>query len=570
MRWRSVIFILLAAALPVLLRGASLPITLRGITHDPDHRPIAGALVTIHSMQSSFRAETRSNAEGEFEFQNILPGKYVINAIAPGFAEVTQPVAVTARDNPVIHLWLQIAAMKQAVRVSGAPAKLNTESSTTQTVVTKRQIGETPGAGLTNSLAMITDYVPGAYMVHDMLHVRGGHQENWFFDGIPVINTSIASNVGPLINPKNVESLQTQTGGYSTEYGDRTYGFFNVITPSGFSRNNEADLITSYGGFNQTDNLLSFGSHTERFAYYASVDGSRSDLGLSTPTPEILHDQTSGLGGFASVLFNPNASNQFRLVTSVRGDHYQIPNDPDQQAAGIRDIDNERDVLVGAAWARSTAGGTLLTVSPFYHFNRADYIGGAGDTPFVLNDNRRSDYAGALATLATTWGKHKASAGIEAWGQHDNTFFGLRANPGDKTLAQRFRPWANSEALFFEDQYKLTQWFTLNGGVRFSHYGGLISENAASPRLGAAIHIPRLGWVLRGYYAQYYQPPPLDTVSGPLLSFAVQQGYGFVPLHGERDVQHDIGVSIPVRDWVVDVDNFRTSAQNFLDHDEIG
>lgn len=226
--------------------------------------------------------------------------------------------------------------------------------------------------------------------------------------------------------------------------------------------------------------------------------------------------------------------------------------------------------MLGFTWAHSTPGGTVLTVSPFYHFNRADYIGGNGDTPFILNNNRGSSYAGALANAATTWGKHKASAGIEVWGQHDNTFFGLRSNPGNEAFTQQLHPWANSEALFFEDQYKAASWLTLNGGVRLNHYGGLISENAASPRLGAAIHIPRLGWVLRGYYAQYYQPPPLDTVSGPLLSFARQQGYGFVPLRGERDVQHDIGVSIPVHNWMIDVDNFRTSAQNFLDHDEIG
>jgi len=30
---------------------------------------------------------------------------------------------------------------------------------------------------------MITDYVPGAYVTHDMLHMRGGHQVDWLIDG---------------------------------------------------------------------------------------------------------------------------------------------------------------------------------------------------------------------------------------------------------------------------------------------------------------------------------------------------------------------------------------------------
>ncbi|HLI30666.1 MAG TPA: TonB-dependent receptor, partial [Terriglobia bacterium] len=498
------------------------------------------------------------------------PGPYQITASAPGFAPLSESVTVSSTSGPVLHLMLAVAGGKQEVQVSGAPATLNTTSSTTQTVVSQQQISRTPGAGLSNSMAMITDFVPGAYMVHDMLHVRGGHQENWFFDGIPVINTNIASNVGPVIDPKDVESLQVQTGGYSSEYGDRTYGFFNVVTPSGFSRNNEGDLITSYGSFNQTDDLLSFGSHTERFSYYASVDGNRSDLGLDTPTPQVIHDQESGLGGLASILYNPSAENQLRFVVSLRGDHYQIPNTPGQQALGIRDLDIERDDMAGFTWAHSWPAGAVLTISPFFHFNRADYAGGPGDTPFILDDNRRSSYMGGLASLAIPIRKNRVETGLEIWGQHDNTFFGLSANPGNQVLAEDFRPWANSESLYLEDSYQPTSWLTLNGGIRLSHYGGLLSENAADPRLGGALRIPKINWVLHGYYAQYYQQPPLDTVSGPLLSFALQQGYGFIPLPGERDHQWDAGVSIPFRKWFLNFDHFQTDANNFLDHDEIG
>lgn len=568
MRWRSVSAFLVWITLACALLAAPNPQNLHGIVHDPQHRPIAGAKVTLGTGKPA--RTTTTNANGEFEFQDVPMGHYTIEAQASGFSPLTERIQVREKDNPVYHLWMQVASVKQRVEVHGAPALLNTQSSTTQTLVSRQEITQTPGASLTNSLAMITDFVPSAYMVHDMLHVRGGHQENWFFDGIPVINTNIASNVGPVIDPKNVESLQVQTGGYSSEYGDRTYGFFNVVTPSGFDRNNQGELITSYGSFNQTDNLLSFGSHTQRFAYYASVDGNRSDLGLSTPTPQVIHDQEGGLGGFASILYNPSPSNQLRIVTSLRGDDYQIPNTPDQQAEGIRDLDVERDAMVGFTWAHSSPNGMVLTVSPFYHFNRANYIGGPGDTPFILNDNRRSNYVGALASLVIPKGKNNARMGLEVWGQHDNTFFGLRENPGNESITQSFSPWANSEAAFFGDRYRATSWLTLNGGIRLSHYGGLISENAADPRLGAALRIPRVNWILHGYFAEYYQAPPLDTVSGPLLDFAFNQGFSFISLPGERDRQWDAGLSIPFHRWFLNVDHFRTSASNFLDHDEVG
>ncbi len=567
---RSAFLIVTLLAIAAVLYGAETAGTVRGVVHDPQHRPIAGAMVTLSAQSGVWAKTQKSNASGEFQFRDVPPGAYIISAAAPGFAPIKVSVTVQPGLGPVLHLWMKIRIAKQAVTVSGAPALLNEQTSTTQTLVTRKQINHTPGADLSNSMSMITDFVPGAYMVHDMLHVRGGHQESWFIDGIPDLNTNIASNVGPGIDPKNVNSLQVQTGGYSSEYGDRTYGFFNAVTPSGFNRNNEGELILSGGNFNQTDDLLSFGSHTQRLSYYASVNGNRSDLGLSTPTPTVLHDQESGLGGFGSVLFNQSPENQFRFLVSLRGNHYQIPNTPEQQVAGIRDLDVERGDLVGMTWAHSSPNGTTLTLSPFFHFNRADYIGGPGDTPFILNDNRRSSYVGALTNLTVPLGKNNFQGGLEVWGQHDNTFFGLAANPGTRVLQQDFRPWGNDEALFFGDRYQASSWLTLNGGVRLTHYGGLLSEDVADPRLGAALRIPRLHWVLHGYYSDYYQPPPLDTVTGPLLNFAVNQGFGFIPLPGERDKQWDAGLTIPWRHWFLNVDHFRTSASNFLDHDEVG
>src|SRR4029077_294005 len=155
----------------------------------------------------------------------------------------------------------------------------------------REEIARTPGANQTNSLAIITDFVPGAYMVHDQLHVRGGHQVSWLVDGVPVPNTNIASNVGPQFDPKDIDYLEVQRGGYSAEYGDRAYGTFNVVPRSGFERNNEAEIVASYGSFNNTENQISFGDHTERFAFYGSFSGYRNDLGLETSSPDVLHDQ---------------------------------------------------------------------------------------------------------------------------------------------------------------------------------------------------------------------------------------------------------------------------------------
>ena len=543
---------------------------IRGIVHDPQHRPVQGAQITVRNSASGQSLTAQSDTDGAFQVPIPADGNYVVTAAAPGFAPAGQETQATGGTTPIIHLELRLAKVSEAVTVTEAPDRLNAQSATTQTLVAQQEIAQTAGADQTNSLAMITNFTPGAYMVHDMLHMRGGHQVNWLIDGIPVVNTNIAANVAPLINPKDVADLEIERGGYSSEYGDRTYGFFNVVTPSGFDMNNQAELILAAGNFYSTDDQFRLGGHTQRFAWFGSVDANRSELGLDTPISQVVHDQTSGEGGFLSLLYNATNKDQLRWVVSLRGDHYQIPNDFDAQAAGTRDLDLEQNYLAGFHWMHTFSDAVVFTLTPYYHYNDAHYVSGPRDNPFILDDNARSHYAGGQSVLQIKRGKHNARVGIDVWAQHDNVFFGLTANPGGGVFQQQERQWANSETLFLEDQYKVTSWLTLDLGLRLTHYSGLVNENAADPRLGAAVRIPRLNWVVHGYYAYYYQQPPLDSLAGPSLTFAQTQGYDFVPLRGERDIQHDIGLSIPLRSWSLDVDEFHTSARNFLDHNVVG
>ena len=551
--------------------GATIFGSVRGLIHDPAHRPVQGAQVVIRDNNSDWKQTVTSDEAGEFVFSAVALGNYTVAVETPGFQHEQQAIAVTSGSAIRLHFALSVSAKSETVEVTDSAAIISSESSTTSNVVSRNQIAETPGADQTNSLAMITDYTPGAYVVHDQLHIRGGHQVSWLLDGVPVPNTNIASNVGPQFDPKDIDSLEVQRGGYSAEYGDRTYGVFNVVTRSGFERNRQAELVTSYGSFNNTNDQINFGDHTDRFAYYGSLSGYRSDLGLETPSTRVLHDEAAGLGGFTSLIFNKDPADQLRLIASSRGDHFQVPNDPAQQAAGIGDVENEHDTFVNFSWLHTSSSGLLFTISPFYHFNRAHFIGGPNDIPTIPEDDRGSNYVGGVAQVAMVHGRHNARAGFQVFGDRDNQLFSLiTADGSSPALRQREQIWGNVEAIFLEDQYKATTWLTLNGGVRLTHFGSTISENSADPRIGAAVRIPKLGWVARAFYGRYYQAPPLLTVSGPLLDLAAQEGFAFQPLRGERDEQREFGLTIPVRGWTLDIANFRTGARNFFDHDVLG
>ena len=206
-----ILFLLFCSA---LLASAEDTTVVRGIVHDPQHRPLPGAQVVLR--RGVFSKTVASDASGEFQINDVPEGDYAIGISATGFRSLDQQTNVSAARNPVLHFQLELAPISESVEVPESLSRLSTQTSTVATGVAAQEILQTPGSDLTNSLAMITDFTPGAYMVHDMLHIRGGHQVNWFFDGIPVVNTNIAANVAPLINPKNVDQLEVQRGGFSS------------------------------------------------------------------------------------------------------------------------------------------------------------------------------------------------------------------------------------------------------------------------------------------------------------------------------------------------------------------
>jgi len=161
--------------------------------------------------------------------------------------------------------------------------------------------------------------------------------------------------------------------------------------------------------------------------------------------------------------------------------------------------------------------------------------------------------------------------GFYGFHQQDDQLFALTFNDGSNpNLSTREQPSGNLAAVFIQDKISVASWLTLTAGVRQTHFSGGITENATSPRVGAAIQIPSVNWVVRGFYGRFYQGPPLITASGPLLSFVTAQDLGFIPLHGERDEEYQVGLTVPMRGWTVDADRFQSRATNFFDHNAVG
>ncbi len=576
--------VLLLLALPNMARATAFAVV-RGVVHDQQHRPIAGAQVSIQADNSAFKLDATTGSKGEFEIPQVPIGIYQVKVSARGFADVVEPISISSGTNPVLHIPLAVASSSESVVVHASATSTTTDSVTPTTLITRADIDQTPGATRTTGMEMITDFVPGAYMTHDMLHMRGGHQTSWLIDGIAIPNTKIASNVGPQIDPKDIDEIETQRGSYQADVGDRTYGVFNVLPRNGFERDREAELLVSGGNLYTGETQFSLGNHSASTAWYASVTGSRSNYGLETPVASIHHDATSSQSAFVSLIRNQDSKDQLRLDGQYRQDHFQIPYDPDPsdweqssqyyQSFGLRDAQSERDSLLIFNWVHTLSPTTLFSVAPFYHANQANYDSPPADQPVATTWHQSSQYAGTQADFHSDAGPNSFSGGLYGFYQTESDLFGILSNDG--TAASLPNTTGNAQGNLFEfyvsDHLHLGRYINLLGGERFTFYHGGFAESAIYPRIGATLEIPRLHWVLRGFYGHFFQPAPLQTVSASVLNYASGTPSGqnaFSALPSERDEEHQFGLEIPWRGWSVDVTNFKNRVNNFLDHANLG
>jgi hypothetical protein len=584
MRLRCYISLFLLGMLGAVPGLATVFSSLHGVVHDAQHFPVKGAAVTLHAADSDFAMTAVTGADGSFDLNRVPVGIYRVHIVAEGFADVENTLTVLSGTRPVLHYALEVASVKTTVSVSGTEDAADTVTPTT--LVSRQDIDETPGAGRTIGTEMITDYVPGAYMTHDMLHVRGGHQTSWLLDGIAIPNTKIASNVGPQIDPKDIEQLQVDRGSYSSDLGDRTYGVFNVLPRNGFERNRDGELVVSAGNFYTGETQLSFGDHSEKTAYYTSLTGSRSNYGLGTPVAQVFHDATNSESGFLSVVRNQTPKDQLRFSGQFRNDHFDIPYDPSDtdyeftsgyyDSFGLRDAQTERDGFAIANWVHTLSPNAMFEVAPFYHFNQSNYDALPTDPTVATTWHQTSNYAGAQVDVRADAGKHNSfSGGLYSFYQNENDLFGFVVNDGSAASQPNTTGTQNAGLVEFyiSDHLRVNQWITLLGGMRFSIFRSALNESATYPRIGATVEVPRLHWVFRGFYGHFFQPAPLETVSPSVLNYASNLPSGenaFTPIPSERDEEHQFGVQIPYKGWMLDITNVKNRVNNFLDHSNLG
>src|ERR1019366_2173080 len=115
MRFFSAFAIVLLLLVSCARAGATVFATVHGIVHDPAHRPIVGANVTLKAAESAFILNARTNSDGEFDLLQAPIGVYELTIAATGFAATEQSLTVASGTNPIVHIALSVAPASQTV-----------------------------------------------------------------------------------------------------------------------------------------------------------------------------------------------------------------------------------------------------------------------------------------------------------------------------------------------------------------------------------------------------------------------------------------------------------------------
>src|SRR6185503_4766438 len=133
------LFIILTPALAAAQQARG---TLRGLITDELGAAIVGANVTITDA-TGVEKKTTTNGEGVYNFAGLAPGKYTLQAVAPGFApsENKEVDVTTARQTVDITLRVTI---EEKVTVAETAVSTEATNNANQTVIAGKDLDALP------------------------------------------------------------------------------------------------------------------------------------------------------------------------------------------------------------------------------------------------------------------------------------------------------------------------------------------------------------------------------------------------------------------------------------------
>src|SRR5437868_1927720 len=97
------VFTLCAAIFVPAVAHADVFGTVRGIVHDPQHRPVEGAMVHLSAVGLDWMRTVQTDADGEFLIDAVPAGQYTLEIAQPNFRPLRQSLVVNVGAAPILH-----------------------------------------------------------------------------------------------------------------------------------------------------------------------------------------------------------------------------------------------------------------------------------------------------------------------------------------------------------------------------------------------------------------------------------------------------------------------------------
>ncbi|MGA3133201.1 MAG: TonB-dependent receptor [Terracidiphilus sp.] len=122
--------------------------SLHGTVTDQSGAVLAGAQVAIFNSDTGVKAQAITDARGNYNFEQITPGKYTIRVDAAGFtSEEQKRVELLVNQPATANFKLPVASTSQTVQVVDIASSINTEDATVGTPFGTEQIQSLPFEG---------------------------------------------------------------------------------------------------------------------------------------------------------------------------------------------------------------------------------------------------------------------------------------------------------------------------------------------------------------------------------------------------------------------------------------
>tara|TARA_R110002020_G_scaffold303939_2_gene519563 strand:+ start:215661 stop:218054 length:2394 start_codon:yes stop_codon:yes gene_type:complete len=336
------IFVLFLLSLPAELTAQSSYGNISGTVTSSEEQPLEGVTVILTILNKG----TVTDANGEFQFNQIKPGTYTLEFRFLGFRTEQKEVTITTGENPDVAVKLNEEAYQIGqVDLKGKSAirRVNEQAYAVSSVSTKELYNSTSDA------KEVLDRVPGVRVLQEgglgsnlsfSLNGFSGDQVKFFLDGIPMDNFGSSLSLSS-IPVNSIARIDVYKGVVPVWLGtDALGGAVNIITNQ---THNFLDASYSFGSFN-THRASVNGAYTNAetgFTVRGNLNYNYSDNdykvlaeikdanGNITDTAEVrrFHDRyRSGTVKFETGFVNTDFADQLLLGVIASADDNQVQN----------------------------------------------------------------------------------------------------------------------------------------------------------------------------------------------------------------------------------------------------